>query len=304
VAFPVGAEEPAPYRYRVAVQRIDDLDERSDYTVDAMAQFLAGVSRYRLLTGAEELELAKRIEQGDLEAKEKLITHNLRLVISIAKRYQTSSHMTLLDLVQEGALGLIRATEKFDWRRGLKFSTYATLWIRQAIQRGLADRGRVIRLPAAVEQMERKIAAARHRLSEELGRDPAPSELAAATGIELARVLDVIIAPRVVTSLDRPVGDDDETALGSMLATDVRDIDEDLERDFERELVRNAVAAIGEPGQSVIRRRFGLDRDAEPQTYAAIARELQLDTYRVRRLEERALRQLAARRELVALRAA
>jgi len=288
----------------VALRRIDDPDERSDYTVDAMAQFLAGVSRYRLLTGAEELELAKRIEQGDLEAKEKLISHNLRLVISIAKRYQTSSNMTLLDLVQEGALGLIRATEKFDWRRGLKFSTYATLWIRQAIQRGLADRGRVIRLPAAVEQMERKIAAARHRLSEELGHDPAPEQLAAATGIELARVLDVMIAPRVVTSLDRPVGDDDETALGSMLATDMRDIDEDLEREFERELVRHAVAAIGEPGQSVIRRRFGLDRDAEPQTYAAIARELQLDTYRVRRLEERALKQLAARRELVALRAA
>jgi len=288
----------------VALQGIDDLDERSDYTVDAMAQFLAGVSRYRLLTGAEELELAKRIEQGDLEAKEKLITHNLRLVISIAKRYQTSSNMTLLDLVQEGALGLIRATEKFDWRRGLKFSTYATLWIRQAIQRGLADRGRVIRLPAAVEQMERKIAAARHRLSEELGRDPAPEELAAATGIELARVLDVMIAPRVVTSLDRPVGEDDETALGAMLATDVRDIDEDLEREFERELVRHAVATISEPGQSVIRRRFGLDRDTEPQTYAAIARELQLDTYRVRRIEERALRQLRARRELVALRAA
>ena len=288
----------------MALQGIDDLDERSDYTVDAMAQFLAGVSRYRLLTGAEELELAKRIEQGDLEAKEKLITHNLRLVISIAKRYQTSSNMTLLDLVQEGALGLIRATEKFDWRRGLKFSTYATLWIRQAIQRGLADRGRVIRLPAAVEQMERKIAAARHRLSEERGQDPAPEELAAATGIELARVLDVMIAPRVVTSLDRPVGEDDETALGAMLATDVRDIDEDLEREFERELVRHAVATISEPGQSVIRRRFGLDRDTEPQTYAAIARELQLDTYRVRRIEERALRQLRARRELVALRAA
>jgi len=269
-----------------------------------MAQFLAGVSRYPLLTGAEELELAKRIEQGDLEAKERLITHNLRLVISIAKRYQSSSNMTLLDLVQEGALGLIRAAEKFDWRRGLKFSTYATLWIRQAIQRGLADRGRVIRLPAAVEQMERKIAAARHRLSEELGREPTPEELATATGIELARVLDVKTVPRVVTSLDRPVGEDDETALGSILSADVRDLDEELERDFERELVRKAVATIAEPGQSVIRRRFGLDGDEEPQTYAAIARELQLDTYRVRRLEERALKQLAARQELVALRAA
>ena len=179
------------------------------YTVDAMTQFLSGLRGYRLLTGPEELELARRIEQGDLEAKEKLITHNLRLVVSVAKRYQGISSLTLLDLVQEGTLGLIRATEKFDWRRGFKFSTYATLWIRQAIQRGLADRGRVIRLPAAIEQQERKIAAAEARLARELGRAPTADEIASATGLEAAQVLELADAPRVVTSLDRQVREDD-----------------------------------------------------------------------------------------------
>ena len=134
------------------------------YTVDAMSQFLAEARRYPLLSAAEEIELAKRIERGDLEAKERLISHNVRLVVSIAKRYQVSTHMTLLDLVQEGMLGLIRAAEKFDWRRGFKFSTYATFWIRQAIQRGLDNNARVIRLPVSVAQRERKIAAAHRRL--------------------------------------------------------------------------------------------------------------------------------------------
>jgi len=150
--------------------------------VIGLLTFLAEASRYPLLTGTEEIELAKRIERGDLRAKEKLISHNLRLVVSIAKRYQVSTHLTLLDLVQEGTLGLIRAAEKFDWRRGFKFSTYATLWIRQAIQRGLADKARVIRLPIHVEQRERKVAAAQRRLAGELGRDPSPEEIAKATG--------------------------------------------------------------------------------------------------------------------------
>ncbi len=278
--------------------------ELTHYTVDAMAQFLSGVSRYRLLTGPQERELAKRIEQGDLEAKEKLITHNLRLVVSIAKRYQGIANMTLLDLVQEGTLGLIRAAEKFDWRRGFKFSTYATLWVRQAIQRGLADKSRVIRLPVAVEQQERKVAAAQRRLAGELGRDPTPEEIAAATGLEPAQVIELADAPRVVTSLDRSIGGDEETTLGAIIAADAQDVGDDVHISLEREQVRMAVATIPEPARSVIRLRYGLDGDAEPQSYAAIARELKLEPYRVRRLEERALAQLARRRELEALRAA
>lgn len=278
--------------------------ELTHYTVDAMTQFLSGVSRYRLLTGPEELELGKRIEQGDLAAKEKLITHNLRLVVSIAKRYQGSTNMTLLDLVQEGTFGLIRATEKFDWRRGFKFSTYATLWIRQAIQRGLADKSRVIRLPLAIEQQERKIEAARRRLASELGRDPSLQEIATAAGLEVGQVAELADAPRVVTSLDRSIGGDDEITLGAIIAADAEDIGEDIHIGLERAQVREAVATIPEPARSVIRLRYGLDRDGESQSYAAIARELKLEPYRVRRLEERALAQLARRRELEALRAA
>ena len=275
--------------------------ELDNYTVDAMTQFLSGVTRYRLLTGPEELELAKRIEQGDLDAMEKLITHNLRLVVSIAKRYQVSSNMTLLDLVQEGTLGLIRAAEKFDWRRGFKFSTYATLWIRQAIQRGLADRARVIRLPVAIEQLERKVAAAQRRLVVELGRDPTPEELAAATGLEVSRVRALGDAPRVVTSLDRAIGDD-ETTLGAMLA-DGRDLGDEVHVSLEREQVREAVAAMAEPERAVIRLRYGLDGD-EPLAYAAIGRRLRLNPSTVRQLEKRGLRQLSLRRELQALHAA
>ncbi len=276
--------------------------ELDGYTVDAMTQFLSGVTRFRLLTGPEELELARRIEQGDLDAKEKLITHNLRLVVSIAKRYQVSSNMTLLDLVQEGTLGLIRAAEKFDWRRGFKFSTYATLWIRQAIQRGLADRARVIRLPVAIEQLERKVAAAQRRLTVELGRDPTAEELATATGLDVSRVRALGDAPRVVTSLDRAVGDDDETTLGAMLA-DGRDLGEEVYVSLEREQVRSAVAAMAEPERAVIRLRYGLEGD-EPLAYAAIGRRLRINPSTVRQLEKRGLRQLALRRELQALHAA
>jgi RNA polymerase primary sigma factor len=281
-----------------------DNGELSHYTVDAMGQFLSGVSKYRLLTGREELELAKRIEQGDLDAKEKLITHNLRLVLSIARRYQGSSNMTLLDLVQEGTLGLIRATEKFDWRRGFKFSTYATLWIRQAIQRGLADKARVIRLPVAVEQQERKVAAAHRRLAGELGRDPTVEELAEATGLDPEQVVELADAPRVVTSLDRTVGDEEDTTLGALIPADTRDVGEEVHISLEREQVRVAVSTMSEPARTIIRLRYGLDDDAEPRSYASIGRQLSLGPERVRQLEERALKQLSHRRELEALRAA
>ncbi len=278
-------------------------DALPHYTADAMAQFLSGISRYRLLTGPEELELAKRIEQGDLDAREKLITHNLRLVVSIAKRYQVSLNMTLLDLVQEGTLGLIRAAEKFDWRRGFKFSTYATLWIRQAIQRGLADKARVIRLPVAVEQQERKVAAAERRLAFELGRDPTPSEVAAATGLRPAQVIKIGQAPRVVTSLDRSVGEEEDATLAELLPGSP-DVAEEVQETLQAAQVRQVVSTMAEPERSVIRLRYGFGRDGEPHSYAAIGRRLELDADVVRRVEQRALKQLAKRSDVVALRAA
>jgi RNA polymerase primary sigma factor len=277
--------------------------ELAQYTVDAMTEFLAQARRHPLLSAGEEIELAKRIERGDLVAKEKLISSNLRLVVSIAKRYQVSTQLTLLDLVQEGMLGLIRAAEKFDWRRGHKFSTYATLWIRQSIQRALDNHARVIRLPITVAQEERRVAAAERRLTGELCREPTLEELSEATGLTAARISDLAAAPRVATSLDRPVGDE-ETTLGALLPTGAAEVGEELHLSLEREQVRRAVAALGEPERSVIRLRFGLDGDREPQTYGAIAKQLGIKAGRIRTLEKRALKQLALHRELMALRAA
>jgi RNA polymerase primary sigma factor len=274
------------------------------YTVNAMSQFLAEARRYPLLTAAEEIELAKRIDRGDLEAKERLISSNLRLVVSIAKRYQVSTHMTLLDLVQEGTLGLIRAAEKFDWRRGFKFSTYATFWIREAIQRGLANRARVIRLPVALEQRERKVAVAHRNLSARLGREPTVEELAEATGLEVVDISQLEDAPRVATSLDVPVGEEEGTTLGALLPAATPEVGEEVHLSLEREQVRRAVEQLTEPERSVIRLRYGFDGDREPQTYNAIGLKLGIRADHVRRIEDTALRQLALHRELEGMLAA
>ena len=275
-----------------------------DYAVDAMTQFLADVRRYPLLTAAKETELAQRIERGDLEAKDELIESNLRLVVSLAKRYQVSTQMTLLDLVQEGMLGLIRAAEKYDWRRGLKFSTYATWWIRQAIQRGLDNNARVIRLPAEVARRERKVNAAYGRLVATLGREPTLVELADATGLRVVQLTKLAAVPRVATSLDRPVGDEAETTIGELFPAKVSEPWEEIRLSLEQQHVRRLVNRLREPERSVIRLRFGLEGDCEPKTYATIGRELGIEPHRVRAAEERALRLLALDRELEELSAA
>ena len=274
------------------------------YTVDTMAQFLSDAARHSLLTASEEIELAKRIERGDMAAKDKLIAHNLRLVVSIAKRYPTSPQMPLIDLVQEGTLGLIRAAEKFDWRKGFKFSTYATFWIRQAISRGLSTKSRGIRLPHPIEQRERKILGVHQRLAASLGRDPTHEEIAAETGLTTEQVHDVLAAPRVVTSLDRPIGEDEETSLGTIVPADTPEVGEELHISLGREAVRRAVADMNEPQRSVVQLRYGLDGDQEPWTYTAIGQKLGLTPKRVRDIEEKGLKELALRRELEALRAA
>src|SRR5215213_1462719 len=182
-------------------------------TTDALQLFLNEIRRYPLLTAAEEVELAKRIEQGDLEAKERMINSNLRLVVSIAKKYQVKE-LTLLDLIQEGIFGLIRAAEKFDWRKGFKFSTYATWWVRQSIERGIANKARTIRIPVHILQRENKIHRAERRLNVELARDPTDEEVAAAAELPVEQVREARETSRAVTSLDRPVGEDEEASLG------------------------------------------------------------------------------------------
>jgi RNA polymerase primary sigma factor len=272
------------------------------FTTDALQQFLNEAGRHRLLTPQEELDLAKRIETGDLEAKEALTTHNLRLVVSIARKYQGLSELCLLDLIQEGMLGLIRAVEKFDYRKGFRFSTYATLWIRQAIQRGIADKGRTIRLPVHVAQRERKIAQTERRLSVTLGREPTPEEIAKAADLPLDQVTEMLDVSRTVTSLDKPVGDGEDTALGQLVGSGETSTEEEVEVSLSRQAVRAAVEELPERERQVIKLRFGLDgEEREPLPLSQLQRELGMGREELRAIERRALQHLALRRELAAL---
>jgi RNA polymerase primary sigma factor len=269
-------------------------------TTDALQLFLNEIRRYPLLTASEEIELAKRIEQGDLDAKERMINSNLRLVVSIAKKYQ-GQELSLLDLIQEGIFGLIRAAEKFDWRKGYKFSTYATFWIRQAIQRGLANKARTIRIPVHIGQRERKIVRAERELSAKLGREPSDAEIAAAAELPLSQVEEVREAARTVTSLDRPVGEEGDTALRDLLEGDSPPVDQEVELSLSEELLRRTVDELPETERHVIQLRYGIDGE-DPQPLRETGRRLGLSAERVRQLESKALKRLAMRRELEALR--
>jgi RNA polymerase primary sigma factor len=274
--------------------------ELATATTDALQLFLNEIRRYPLLSAAEEIELAKRIEQGDLEAKERMINSNLRLVVSIAKKYQ-GQELSLLDLIQEGIFGLIRAAEKFDWRKGYKFSTYATFWIRQAIQRGLANKARTIRIPVHIGQRERKIVRAERELSAKLGRDPSDAEIAAAAELPLSQVEEVREAARTVTSLDRPVGEEGDTALRDLLEGDTPPVDQEVELNLSEELLRRTVDELPETERHVIQIRYGIDGE-DPQPLRETGRRLGLSAERVRQLESKALKRLAMRRELESLR--
>ena len=269
-------------------------------TTDALQLFLNEIRRYPLLTAAEEVELSKRIEQGDLAAKERMINSNLRLVVSIAKKYQ-GQELSLLDLIQEGIFGLIRAAEKFDWRKGYKFSTYATFWIRQAIQRGLANKARTIRIPVHIGQRERKIVRAERELSATLGRDPRDDEIARHAELPLDQVEEVRDAARTVTSLDRPVGEEGDTALGDLLEGGAPPVDQEVEVSLSEQLLRQTIEELPEAERDVIRLRFGLTGE-DPQPLRETGRRLGLSAERVRQIESRALKRLAMRRELEALR--
>jgi RNA polymerase primary sigma factor len=232
-------------------------------TTDALQLFLNEAGRWPLLTKEEEVELAKRIERGDHEAKERMINSNLRLVVSIAKRYQGHG-LSLLDLIQEGIIGLIRAVEKFDWRKGFKFSTYATWWIRQAVQRGVANKSRTIRIPVHIADREQ----------------------------------------RAITSLDKPLGVDSEGRLADLFASEEAEPEEELTVSLEEDVLRRAVAQLPEREREVVKRRYGLNGDRDPASLEAIGRELGLTRERVRQIEASALEQLAVNREIEALKVA
>ncbi len=271
--------------------------ELATATTDSLQLFLNEIGRYPLLTAEEEVELAKRIERGDLDAKERMINSNLRLVVSIAKRYQGHG-LSLLDLIQEGVLGLIRATEKFDWRRGFKFSTYATWWIRQAVQRGVQNRSRTIRVPVHVAELERKAARVERELTGKLGRFPTEEEVAEAAQIELEKLRQAREAVRTLTSLDRPIGEDGDATLGDLVAATNGDPAAELAVSLESGALEGALASLAPETRRLLELRFGLG-GGEPASIERVAEELAMSRDRVRRLERDALEQLSRNRELL-----
>src|ERR687894_196075 len=274
-------------------------DELAVMTSDTLQLFLRDVRRHPLLSAQDEIELAQRIERGDLEAKERMVNSNLRLVVSLAKKYQ-GHELALLDLIQEGILGLIRAAEKFDWRKGYKFSTYATFWIRQAIQRGLANQGRTIRIPVHIGQRERKIVRVERELAAAHGRPPSDEEVAAAAEITLAELNETREVMRTITTLERPVGAEGETELGDLLASDEIEPHEEVEIGLRDETVRAALNQLPDQEREVIGLRYGLG-GGDPTPLREAGRRLGLSPERVRRIEHKALERLAEFREVAAL---
>jgi RNA polymerase primary sigma factor len=271
-------------------------------SLDSLDLFFRQARHHKLLTAAEEVELAQRVERGDLEAKDRMINANLRLVVSQARRYQGLG-LPLEDLVQEGMLGLIRAVEKFDWRRGFKFSTYGTLWIRQAIQRGLQNSGRTIRIPVHVAQRQVKVRKVERELNAKLGREPTDEEIAAVAELPIEQVTEIRELARSLASLDQAVSDDGEVALGDVLPSDRPDpLDEvaDAQRDQQ---VADIVARLPEPERKVIELRFGLAGD-EPRTIRQTGSALGITSAKASELEEQALRRLAGTEGVESLRIA
>ena len=277
-------------------------DELAATTSDALGMFLGELRNYPLLTKEQEVELAQRIERGDLRAKERLVNSNLRLVVSLAKRYQ-GQELPLLDLIQEGVLGLIRATEKFDWRRGYKFSTYATFWIRQAIQRGLGNQSRTIRLPIHIGQRERKVALFERQFLAREGRLPTDDELVAASDLTQREIDELRAVTRTITSLERQVGEDGQTEFGELLPSDRPAPEDEVELALTEQSLRRAVAELPENEQEVLRMRYGID-GTDPIPLREAGRRLGVSSESVRNLEKAALRHLAENREVAALGAA
>jgi RNA polymerase primary sigma factor len=259
-------------------------------SADSLHLFLREIGRYPLLTAAAEVALAKRVERGDAAAKERMINSNLRLVVSIAKRYRGHG-VPFLDLIQDGVIGLNRAVEKFDWRKGYKFSTYATWWIRQAVQRSISGQARTIRVPTHVHERRQTLARHSRRLEASLGRPATPDELAEATGLSRTHVEEALGVPEARVSLSQHVGSDDEGELGDLFADENADDPGELaEESVRRDAVRLALAELSDRERRVLELRFGVD--CEPRSLEAISSELGLSRERIRQVERDALAKL------------
>ena len=290
-------EHPAEKRGR----RKSRVDREPEGTTDGLQLFLRDIGKVRLLTAQQEVDLARRIWRGDVDAKRKLVESNLRLVVSIAKRYRNQG-LPFLDLIQEGTLGLVRAAEKFDYRRGFKFSTYATWWIRQAIARAVADKARTIRIPVHIVEKLNHIGRAERKLTTGLGRVPTAEEIAEVTGLKPEEVESIKRAAQAPISLEKPVGDEDQFEFGQLIA------DEQAESPYDRaveiltgEAVRDALGSLGYRERRVLELRYGLG-GAHPRTLDEIGRTFNVTRERIRQIEHQSLKKLQTLREAQQLR--
>jgi RNA polymerase primary sigma factor len=295
-------DEPAPdveeaERSDTAFDAVDEpvVDEeasvQAEFASDSLQLFLKDIGKVELLTAAQEVELAKRIERGDHRAKQEMIEANLRLVVSIAKRYRNQG-LPFLDLIQEGTIGLVRAAEKFDHRKGFKFSTYATWWIRQAVARALADKGRTIRMPVHVVEKLNKITRAERKLRAELGREPTSAEIAAELDLAVAEVDQIRRTSQAPVSLEKPVGDDDESEFGHFIEDDSVPLPEEVaELAMRNETLSRALGLLAERERQILVLRFGLNNQA-PLTLDECGREFHVTRERIRQIENQALKKL------------
>ena len=275
--------------------------EAREVSTDALQLFLKDIGKVDLLTAAQEVELAKRIERGDMSAKTAMIEANLRLVVSIAKRYRNQG-LPFLDLIQEGTIGLVRAAEKFDWRKGYKFSTYATWWIRQAVARALADKGRTIRMPVHVVEKLNKIVRSERKLRGELCREPTPGEIASDVDLPLHEVEQILRTSQAPVSLEKPVGDEEESEFGHFLTDENAPLpDEAADTTLRQELLRNILATLSHRERRVLELRYGLDGE-QPRTLDEVGRAFNVTRERIRQIENQSLKKLRALAETGSLR--
>ena len=267
------------------------LDLKPEGTTDALQLFLKDIGKVRLLSAREEVDLGKRIERGSFDAKQKMVESNLRLVVSIARNYRHQG-LPFLDLIQEGTLGLVRASEKFDYRKGFKFSTYATWWIRQAMARALADKARTIRIPIHVVEKLNKIGRAERKLVTVLGRDPTPEEIADVTGIEPDEVESIKCSAQAPISLEKPVGDEEEAEFGQFIADDQAESPYDRAVEIlTNEALRDALENLSYRERRVLELRYGLGGE-HPRTLGEVGRTFNVTRERIRQIENQSLKKL------------
>jgi RNA polymerase primary sigma factor len=295
-ASAASAGEPEPERRKKL-----ELDLTVEPSLDSLRLYLRSIGRVHLLTAEQEVQLARRIERGDMLAKQQMIEANLRLVVSIAKSY-LGRGLTFLDLIQEGSMGLIRAVEKFDYRRGYKFSTYATWWIRQAVTRAIADKGRTIRIPVHMVEKLNKVAHVERQLVQQLGREPTPEEIASELETTVREVRDVLRLAQQPISLEKPIGEEEESELGDFVEDQTAESPFELAAErLRRENLRRALASLPEREREVIELRFGLTGE-RPYTLEEVGRAFNVTRERIRQIESHTLKKLEALPETQRLR--